>query len=263
MCSGLPSNFQREEADTYRTLALTLTLTIFLAASIISAACSAQTAPKPNIPEFTVQYADHSYDMPPTAYSTTDPYTNKTSTTTYPSYRVENFTIDLTIKNQPYPPTIEGNTSYLLYDVRTKGHYAPSWEKSWRELNSAAEIPHQTSGEYTVISLPNNYKPSDEVDFQIRAFLAYGYNFSIGNPFPMYSYDYINVAVSDWSSTQTVNIPQKATPTPTPVPPNAPLEIPTNTLLAVIAVLLVVIITLQLWSVLKSRSARKHCVKLY
>jgi len=190
---------------------------------------------KPSVPEFAVTFADHSYDVAPSTISTTNPYNNKTTTTTIPGYHVQNYTIDLTIKNQPYPATIDGNTSYLLYDVRMKGHYT----NAWIENNPGTYLPHQSGSEYTVLSFPASYSAGekvgrysagnevasynagDEVDFQIRAILAYGYNFSLNSLPPTYSYDYIHVAVSDWSPTQTFTMPDTSTlssssPTSTP-----------------------------------------------
>jgi hypothetical protein len=223
-------------------------LTVILIGGLIlaSATClgtiQASSIPKPSVPEFTVTFADHSYDVAPSTISTTNPYNNKTTTTTIPGYHVQNYTIDLTIKNQPYPATIDGNTSYLLYDVRMKGNYTDAWI----ENNPDTYLPHQSSSEYTVLSFPATYRVADEgaryasdevrsysagdkVDFQIRAILAYGYNFSLTASYPVYSYDYIYVALSDWSSTQTITIPENQTlvlsPGLTPTPSQEPQQI--------------------------------------
>jgi hypothetical protein len=190
---------------------------IILVAPLLTASANAQTISKPTTPEVTIKLADHSYDVAPITSYSTNPYNNKTTATTLPGYHVQNYTIDLTIKNQPFPATIDGNTSYLLYDVRTKGHYA----QEWIENNPAVHNAVQSISKNTTISFPANYAVGDEVEFQVRAILAYGYNFSLCASFPVYSYDYINVALSDWSPTQTFTMPDTsnlaATQSPTPI----------------------------------------------
>jgi hypothetical protein len=250
--------------------ALLLITMLAVSSLMLVESASAQSAPKPSVPEFTVTFADHSYDVAPSTRSTTNPYNNKTTTTTIPGYPVQNYTIDLTIKNQPYPATIDGNTSYLLYDVRMKGHYT----NAWIENNPGTYLPHQSSSEYTVLSFPASYsagnelgryssgdevaryRAGDEVDFQIRAILAYGYNFSLTAVYPVYSYDYIFVALSDWSPTQTFTMPDTSTlnsssTTSTPDQTTDSAfglswgEITIIVLLSVIALLLVVVISLR------------------
>ena len=56
--------------------------------------------PKPSVPEFTVKAVSHPYDVP-TTYST-DPYTGETIT--HEGYHVENKSIEVWIKNQPFTP---------------------------------------------------------------------------------------------------------------------------------------------------------------
>jgi hypothetical protein len=192
----------------------TVFIVIILIAVSVATFSDAQPIAKLSTPEVTIKLVNHSYEVAPTSSSSTYPYNNKTTTITTPGYHVQNFTIDLTVKNQPIPSSIDGNTSYLLYDIRTKGHYG----KDWIENNPAVHNAVQSTSEYTVISLPANYAIGDEVDFQVRAILAYGYNFSLCATLPVYSYDYINVALSDWSPTQTFRMPDTsnlATPSST------------------------------------------------
>jgi hypothetical protein len=42
--------------------------------------------PTPSIPEFTIKYVDHSYDVPTTTTSHTTPYTGETTTVTRQGY---------------------------------------------------------------------------------------------------------------------------------------------------------------------------------
>ena len=98
---------------------------LFMAKSI-----AAQSIPKPSVPEFTIQLADHSYDVLPTTTTVTGPYSGKTITTTTAGYHAQNITIDLTIVSQSYSSTINGNTSYVYFNMRIKGHF----EQYWKEL---------------------------------------------------------------------------------------------------------------------------------
>jgi hypothetical protein len=214
-----------------------LIIAILAVSSLIMAdSAFAQSITKPSVPEFTLKYTDHSYDVATTTTSTKNPYNNQTTTITVPGYHVQNMTIDLTIKNQPIPPSIEGNKSYLLFYVRLKGHYGDDWIYPYTAINS---YPVQSNSDYTIISFPTSYgttthygenieylQAGDQIDFQIKAILAYGYNFSLCASYPVYSYDYVGVAASDWSETQTLTIGESQTPTPspaatpTPTPPN-------------------------------------------
>ncbi|HSV49612.1 MAG TPA: hypothetical protein VLH35_04785, partial [Candidatus Acidoferrales bacterium] len=83
--------------------------------------------PTPSVPQFTLSYVDHSYDVPAKTTSSQDPYTGEVKTSTIPGYRVTNFTIDVTIKNQAYPAIVNGNSSYMRYEVQSKGHYQEGW----------------------------------------------------------------------------------------------------------------------------------------
>ena len=78
-----------------------LFIIIILAASATLMAKPTYADTNPSAPDFTVQYVDHSYDIPPT-YGI-DPYTGQT-VMTFPGSHVDNRTIDVTIKNQPFTP---------------------------------------------------------------------------------------------------------------------------------------------------------------
>jgi hypothetical protein len=176
----------------------------------------AQSIPKPSVPEFTIKLVDHSYDVAPTTTSTTDPYNNKSTTTTIPGYHIQNITIDLKIKNQPFPTSIDGNTSYLLIDARVKGHFTENWTYPYSSIDS---YPTQSNSQYTVISFPSNYSPGDEIDFQIEAILAHRYTYYLDG---MHFSDYFSDSSSGWSPTQTVTISKpsvSASPSSTPTVP--------------------------------------------
>jgi hypothetical protein len=184
---------------------------------------NAQTIPKPSTPEFTISLADHSYDVPPVTTSTINPYNNKTETTTTSGYHIQNITIDVTIKNQAFPPVINGNSTQLYYDIQIKGHYGEEWTDVYHYMYSGKVLPVQSSSQYTVISLPANYQPEDEVDIQVRAILGYTVDYPPVAHSPIigqytYSSKFFNSA-SNWSTTQTIKIGEEVPISPTPTAP--------------------------------------------
>ncbi len=207
---------------------------------IMVESASAQSIPKPSTPEFTVNLADHSYDIPPTTTTRTNPYNNKTTTITSPRYHVENITIDLTIKNQLYPATINGNKSNLYYNIRMKGHFGEDWIYRYPSFPVSASssgdtlsgdysnaLPKQSSSQYTVFSFSQNYHSGDEVDFQVEAILGYQYSFETYyynndvHLLPVYVESFVYKS-SSWSPTQTFTMhdtPASNSPSPTPTVP--------------------------------------------
>jgi hypothetical protein len=88
----------------------------------------ANAASKPSAPEFTVKFIDKSYDVPPTTTTTTNTYTGEKTTITTPGYRVENKTIEITIKNQPFTPYTENGIKHNIgYKIQFKGHFGEDW----------------------------------------------------------------------------------------------------------------------------------------
>jgi hypothetical protein len=83
-------------------------------------AAKAKQYPIPSVPKFSLSYVDHSYEVPETTISHTDPYTGKVTTETQPGYHVKNYTIDVIIENQNLPATIEGNQLVMKYTVQIK-----------------------------------------------------------------------------------------------------------------------------------------------
>jgi hypothetical protein len=193
----------------------------------VQASTDVNEIPKPSIPEFTAQLADHSYDVPATTTTTTNPYNGEVITNTEPGYHVQNITIDLTIENQPYPAIINGNESFVYFNVRIKGHFGQDWAELFPYYSDS---PVQSSSEYTVISLPANYHVGDQIDIQVQAAIGYKIITLIGHP-PIpnvytRSVDFQH-ASSDWSTTQTISIPEGQTPTPSPT--ITPTPLPTST----------------------------------
>lgn len=183
---------------------------------ILVGSASAQSITKPSVPEFTLKYVDHSYDMPPT-YSI-DPYTGQNIT--HPGYHVENKTIDIIIKNQPFTSSMDGATYQLYYNVRQKGSYEENWtEGRWTDSGPGSLVP-QSNSQSTVISIPvHSYPINASLDFQIQAVIGGYYQHIPPSPLvPAVTYfGVLASGESKWSSTQTIIIPDftKSTSSPT------------------------------------------------
>ena len=72
---------------------------------------SAQSIPKPSVPEFTVKYADYSHWEPENGYG----YSNVPN----PMLYMKNETLEICIKNQPFTSTLENGTRIdMSYNIR-------------------------------------------------------------------------------------------------------------------------------------------------
>lgn len=111
---------------------LTIALIIILVASSSTLLLPVSAMNQPSVPEFTLKYVDYSYDTPVT-YGT-DPYTGQTIVTN-PSNHVDNRTVQIVIKNQPFTPYTDGNgiAINLFYNVRYKGSFGEDWTMMFGE----------------------------------------------------------------------------------------------------------------------------------
>lgn len=238
---------------------------------------SAQSIFKPSVPEFTAKYVDHSYDTQPTyGY---DEYTGK-NVITEPSEHVDNRTIEIKIKNQPFTPFTDqnGNNINLLYNVQYKGSFGQQWASMFGERSEwagGAVDPYGTYGyptqdstaQYTTISysLPWNMVEG-QMDIQVKALV--GYTTRAPDParqhilWTVYKYTFYGEE-SGWSNTQTVKLgesgsiltPSPSTSNPTTTltlmptitnSPRNPISVPLSTLIAVVTVFLAIIAALLL-----------------
>jgi hypothetical protein len=180
--------------------------------------------PTPSVPQFTLTYADHSYDVPAKTTSTTDPYTGNLLTNTIPGYHVKNYTIDVTIKNQPYPSTVNnGNTSIMQYGIERKGHYDPIGNFIGVGMFEAS------NSAYTVVSLPtDDYPRNGTIDFRVNAYLGFYYTYF----FAMLPTRGFANAPSGWSNMQSITLTESpsvtAVPTALPTITAAPTAFPTQ-----------------------------------
>ncbi len=167
------------------------------------------TVADPSIPEFTVEFVNRSYDEP--AVYKFDPYTNET-VLVRSAQHIENLTIDVTIRNQPFNPITlpNGTIVDLFFNVRSKGYY-----EEWPEEKDNNNIAQANSG-YTVVTYvigegtgwgELDIRPGGQVDFQIKAQIGYYYKQYYMGPWGYWTF-FERLAQSGWSSTQTVTIPK-------------------------------------------------------
>jgi hypothetical protein len=200
---------------------------------------SAQTIPKPSVPEFTAKLVDRSYNVPAT--TAIDPYTGQTINN--PAHRVENYTIDLTIKNQPYTPVVAENgvNTDFVYQVQVKGHFATDWIPMY----PFGEGPKMSNTDYTVITyllllsgdsyyltshdstMPSTntitgLPPNASIDFQIEALSGY-WTRTI-----QFASQHFEAQESGWSPTQTVSLPASSV-SPTQTSPTSSTPTTTST----------------------------------
>jgi hypothetical protein len=185
------------------------------------------------VPDFTLRYVDYSYDVPPKTTSTTDPYTNETTTTTIPGRHVDNKTVEAVIRN---------NVGASYYNFRYKGHYAEEWRyypfdpdsRFGYSLPDAFYVPYKASdSSFTVAALPfysfKNVPAGGLIDVQVQALFGDFDADPWGHLLPMeptYDFDFTGTT-SDWSSTQTITIGEGQAPTPSPA--TTPTPAPTAT----------------------------------
>ena len=197
-------------------------IVILAASSLIMVEAASSEITKPSIPEFTVKFIDASYNVPTT--SSIDPYTGHN--VTHEGYHVENRTIELIIKNQPFDSYIANGQNISFYlNVREKGHHEENWTTIYTVDN---HYTTQSNTNYTILTylldqnVPpfwNNIPSGGQVDFQVEALIGY-----VGRTVGFASW-YFNGEESDWSNIQTISIPDKAvSPTASPNPTATPQQ---------------------------------------
>ena len=222
-----------------KTLVLMLLSLLSMFSLVMIGSAFAESIPKPSVPEFTLEFVDNSYDVPPT-YEI-DPYTGENIT--HPGYHVKRITLEMKIKNQPFVPYYDADSGWdisFYYNIRIKGFYSEDWIGLYYASDG---YPTQSDSEYTVISLGTlggtglslvtNARMIDvpsggQLDFQVEAMIGYVsrvYNPNATSQLTMFPWQFTGEK-SGWSETQTLTIEASQTPsiepTPTlePTPPN-------------------------------------------
>ena len=206
-----------------RKLVVLLVIGVLAASNLVTVGfVFAQSVPKPLVPDFTLKLVSHPYDVPPTYEM--DPYTGE-EVLTAESYHVENKSVEITIKNQPYSYSVNGSSAWLVYQVVVKGHYEETGiTLYWFDKYTGGNLPRQSSFEHTVISVPaDDYPMGGEVDFQVQAISIYETQLTV-YPLTISSagaYDVLGYAIGefgDWSDFQTVTFEASQIPSPEPFP---------------------------------------------
>lgn len=167
------------------------------------------TITKPIVAEFTLKFIDSYYMTAPT-YSM-DPFTGK-NVTTESGYRIDNRTIEIAIKNQPFTQDTFANGSHtsLYYNIGIKGHYADKW--------TLAPDPHYygyynaSTSDYTVISIRfssyglSGISAGGQIDVQVEALIGIDRQIPTMTPWgPSSVYEFTG-ETSGWSEIQTITI---------------------------------------------------------
>lgn len=217
---------------------LLLIVVLTLSSLLMVELASAQSIPKPLVPEFNLKYVDRSYDVPPT-YGV-DQYTGR-NVIVYEGYHVDNKSIEFTFKNQPFAPYADssGNSIRLFYNFRFRGSYGDAWTYYPEDSNGQSVIHYgggiqvddtkmyppmyaASNSDYTVVSLslillgpPVSRQAIPDgvvVNFQAQALIGHFDRTENG-------YYILTGESSDWSNTRSITIGKSdSTTTPDPLP---------------------------------------------
>jgi hypothetical protein len=184
---------------------------LFASSLLLTLNASADSILTPSVPSFTIKMVDKSYDIPSQTTSTTNPYNGNVTTSTIPGYHVTKYEIELKIQNIYCPPTVNGHSSELYYNVRHKGAYGTQWTESSEPIKA-------DSGQYTIIYFDAPYRVDDKVDFQVQALIGYHYetwntNHPLAGIFSAFDYQ-----ASSWSPSRTFTMPDTSVLFATPAP---------------------------------------------
>ena len=178
---------------------------------------SAQSIPKPSVPQFNLTFVPQApTDAAPT-YGV-DHYTGKTLMLS-PGYHIDNSFIQITIKNQAFTSYKAENGRYvcLFHNFSYKGHNEADW--NYIEINYFySDIIRydyrQPDSNFTTLKyLLNAHKEnSSEIDFRVQAKIGY---YTMDDNRQVFHISFTG-QTSDWSNLQTISIPETSTiPTPT------------------------------------------------
>jgi len=182
---------------------------------------NAQKPSPPSVPKFSVKLVAHPYDVPPTTTSSFDTSTWTEITITEPGYRVENRSIEVTIKNQHFTPytlhTSERDYEInLYYAVEVKEHFSEDWHTFRFSIYSYAYQDQSDSG-YTVVSGSADYDAGVKLDFRVQAVIGYRQSATADSLAglwlgPMDSMSFSTS--SNWSDIQTITITSGSSSSP-------------------------------------------------
>lgn len=174
--------------------------------------------PKPLVPDFTLKMDTQPYDVPP-EYAT-DQFTGA-NLTIHEGYHVENKSIVVTIKNQPFVELINDTRYYLVYNIQIKGRFGDQWETLFSSIyGGIGSLVPMSDSNYTFIKVPaDEYPAGAQVDVQVKAIILYDSLVRV--------YDHLMDTVghlvsgvdfydeSDWSETKTITLETNSPSEPT------------------------------------------------
>lgn len=217
-------------------LLLTIIITMSCLTVLFINPADAQTIPKPSAPELTVAFVNHSYDVPPTSTTTTNAYTGEEIVTTKDGYHIQNDSFVLSLRGKPISENIivDGSGVRLFFIIQSKGRYSDNWENLtyvgdgylpliYTNDDGYAQKVMQLAGNngtsYTGEGGYNDYEYDGFVgaqyggQVQFRAMSVIGYIVTVQdeiNPFNVrhpYHEVLVTLQSSDWSNTQTIDVP--------------------------------------------------------
>lgn len=207
---------------------------------------SAQSIPKPSVPEFTLRFVPSHVVPATTPTYTIDPNTGQQRILipAHPIWHVGDY-IEIIIKNNEIFTSYfdsKQNQIALYYNVDYKEHN----EADWQPYTLLGVVFGQNSTSDTTI-IPFNQLPDKggTIDFRVQAQIGY-YTLADKAPVPIIQ-GFVG-QTSDWSNTQTITIPASSTsptisstisPTVSPNEERHPVSIPLIAAVGVIAVLVV------------------------
>jgi hypothetical protein len=155
---------------------------------------------KPSVPEFSFALVNNPIVVPPV--TSTDPYTGIITYTS--GYSTDNWTIEFSIKNQPFTPytNADGAEVNLYYSIESKGRF----EKQWKE---SAGTKAQPDTEYTIVSTTFVRSPvGGQIDYRVIASVGY-YRYAEDPDHPTLPVPdvFMPSAYSDYSDVVTVTRP--------------------------------------------------------
>ncbi len=203
-----------------------LALTLLLMVSTLIMLKPALGVTKPSVPEFSLTLTEKPFDVPP--IYRIDAYTGE-NVTVQTGYRLQNRSIDVIIKNQPFTPYRDssGNHIDLYYNVRSKGRFQNEWyyyPYCGRLLPIAASNSNYTVLSFSLESALSSYAQyfftlgdvpaGGQVDFQVQASIVYYADLLFKTTL---SDNAFTGETSEWSSTQTITVGENTAPaTPSP-----------------------------------------------
>jgi hypothetical protein len=142
-----------------KTLALFLILSMAMSclALLIVKPTNAQTIPALAIPQFTAKFVNASYTV-----TTTNSYTGQSQT-----QLIDNNSIEITIKNQPFDYSNNGLPYQIYFNVRVKPHFSNT--DNWTEVYPLENLTSSNAYSFAWYILPESI-PQSNLDYSTIAF---------------------------------------------------------------------------------------------